>query len=64
MQLHTSDSPDDVTMSPPNDDRDYTKELQEFIIHLSEQPGRESVASEIEGKSSILSRPLLAHNVF
>ena len=50
MQLRTSDSPDDVTMPPPNDDTDYTKELQEFIIHLSEQPGRESVASEIEGK--------------
>ena len=41
---------DDMTMPPPNHDRDYTKELQEFIIHLSEQPGRESVASEIEGK--------------
>jgi hypothetical protein len=38
-----------MTMPPPNDDSDYTKELQEFIVHLSEQPGKESVASEIEG---------------
>ncbi|EDR12227.1 uncharacterized protein LACBIDRAFT_311401 [Laccaria bicolor S238N-H82] len=44
---------EDVTMPTPNDDRDHVKELQEFVIHLSEQPGRESVASEIEVLQSI-----------
>lgn len=42
--------------SPDADNTDYALELQDFFAALLEDPEREAVASEIQGKASLTNR--------
>jgi hypothetical protein len=39
-----------MSSSSTSDSKDYTEELNGFLMELAEQPDRESVASELQGR--------------
>lgn len=42
-----------MSSSSTGGSKDYAEELNEFLVELAEQPDRESVASELQGRCTM-----------